>query len=122
VHIELDQGRVTNAVEAVDLPGLDDQNVTGAGLEFLAVDGPEAAAFSHELDFIVRMTVGPGTPSGEGPEEEHRDIDVAVIGPNEVVRAALKREVLLADAVNLGVLLCGRGFWERAVITSLLLV
>jgi hypothetical protein len=116
MHIELNEGSVADAAEAVDLPGLDDQNVTGAGLEFLAVDGPEAAAFSHELDFVVRMTVRPGAPPGESPEEEHRDIHVAVIGPDEVVRAALKREVLLADAVHLGVLLCGRGFWERAVL------
>jgi hypothetical protein len=100
MHIELNEGRVTNAVEAMDLPGLDDQNVTGAGFELLAVHGPEAAAFSHELDFIIRMTMGPRATPRKRAEEEHRDIHLTVIGPNELVRAALKRQVLLADAVH----------------------
>ncbi|HEU4798040.1 MAG TPA: hypothetical protein VFT63_03875 [bacterium] len=84
----------------MDLPRLDDKNVTGAGFEFLSVDGPEAPAFPDELDFIVRMTMGPGTTPGEGAEEEDGDIDVAVLGANEVVRAALKWQVLLTDTVH----------------------
>ena len=59
-------------------------------MEVFAVDGPETATFSHELDFVVRMTMGSGTTPGEGAEEEHGDTHVAVVGPNEVVRAALK--------------------------------
>jgi hypothetical protein len=61
MYVKLDQGRITNAAEAVDLTRLDDQNVTCSGFEFLPVDVPETAAFPHELDFIVRMTVGPWT-------------------------------------------------------------
>jgi hypothetical protein len=38
MDINLDERRVANAAEAMDLPGLDDQNVTGAGFEFLPVD------------------------------------------------------------------------------------
>ncbi len=60
MHIELHEWRVANAAEAMDLPSLDDENVTCTGLEFLSVDGPQTAAFPHELDFIVRMTMEPG--------------------------------------------------------------
>jgi hypothetical protein len=100
MYIQLDEGRVTNAMEAMDLPGLDDKNVTRAGFEFLSVDGPQTPAFRHELDFIVRMTMGPRTTPGESAEEKHGDIYVAVIGPNESVRAALKGEIFLTDAVH----------------------
>jgi hypothetical protein len=57
MDINLDEGRVANAAEAMDLPGLDDKNVTSTGLEFLAIDGPQAPAFPDELDFIVRVTM-----------------------------------------------------------------
>jgi hypothetical protein len=100
MDVHLDEGRVANAAEAMDLPRLDDKNVTGAGFEFLAVDRPEAPAFPDELDFIVGMTMGPGTTSGEGAEEENGDIDVAVLSSDEVVRAALKWQVLLTDTVH----------------------
>ena len=100
MDINLDQGRVANAAEAVDLSRLDDENVTSAGFEFLSVDGPEAPAFPDELDFIVRMTMGPGTTPGERAEEEGGDVDVAVLGPDEVMRAALERQVLLGDTVH----------------------
>jgi hypothetical protein len=100
MYIDLDQGRVTNAAKAVDLTGLDDKDVTCTGFEFLSVDGPETTALSHELDFIVRMTMGSRTTPGESAEEEHGDIHVAVIGPDEVVRAALKGQVLLTNAVH----------------------
>jgi hypothetical protein len=100
MHIDLDEGRVSDAAEAMDLPGLHHENVTGAGLELLSVDGPETAAFPHELDFIVRMPMGPGSTPGEGAEEEHGDIHVAVVRPHELVRAALKGEVLLTNAIH----------------------
>jgi hypothetical protein len=100
MYIELDERRLANAAEAMDLPGLDDENVTGARFEFLSVDGPEAPAFPDELDFIVRMTMGPWATSGEGAEEEDGDIDVPVFGSNELVRAALKWQVLLTDTIH----------------------
>lgn len=53
MYVQLHERRVTNAAEAVDLSGLDDEYVTRAGLEFLSVDRPEAAALSCELDFIL---------------------------------------------------------------------
>ena len=101
MYINLDEGCIADAAEAMDLPGLDDKNVTGAGFEFLPVDGPETPAFPHKLDFIVRMTMGPGTTPGKGTEEENGDIDVPVLGSDEAVRTALKRQVLLTDTVHL---------------------
>jgi hypothetical protein len=100
MYIKLDERRVTNATEAMDLPGLDDKNVTCTGFEFLSVDGPETPTFPHELDFIIRMTMGAGTAPREGAEEEHGDIHVAVLGPHKVMRAALKWQVLLTDTVH----------------------
>ena len=42
MDIDLHERRLTDAPEAMDLPGLDDENVTRAGLEFLPADSPEA--------------------------------------------------------------------------------
>jgi hypothetical protein len=84
------KGGVTHAAEAMDLPGLDDQNVTGPGLELLAVHDPDPAAFAHELDLVVRMTMGPRTTPQGRPEQERGDIHVAVIGSHELVGAALE--------------------------------
>jgi hypothetical protein len=100
MHVELDEGSGTDAAEAVDLTGLDDQNVTCFGFEFLSVDGPETAAFPHELDLIVWMTVGSRATPGKCAEEEYGDTHVPVLGPDELVRAALKGQVLLANAVH----------------------
>jgi hypothetical protein len=100
VHVELDEGCVTDAAEAVDLAGLDDENVARTGFEFLSVDAPETAAFPHELDFVVRMTMRPRTTPGESAEEEHGDVHIAIVGPDEVVRAAMKWQVLLTNAVH----------------------
>jgi hypothetical protein len=100
MHVDLDEGCVTDAVKAVDLAGLDHENVTGTRFEFLPADGPEASSFSYELDFIVRMAVGSGATPGQCSEEEHRDMHVAVIGPDELMRAALEGQVLLTNAVH----------------------
>jgi hypothetical protein len=100
MDIKLDERHVANAAKAMDLSALDDENVTGARFEFLSVDRPEASAFSDELDLIVRMTMGPRTTSRQGTEKEDRNIDVAVLGSNELVRATLKGQVLLTDTIH----------------------
>jgi hypothetical protein len=100
MYIDLNERRLADAAEAMDLPGLDDKNVTGPGFEFLPVDGPEAPALPDELDFIIRVAMGPGTTPGESAKKEYGDIDVAVLGSDEVVRAALKWQILLADTVH----------------------
>src|SRR6266571_2008275 len=90
MYIQLDEGRV---------PGLDDENVTGSGFELLPVHGPETAPFSHELDLVVRMAMGSGTPPGESAEQKHGDTH-AVIDSDKVMRAALEWQVLLTDTVH----------------------
>ena len=90
MYIHLDEGRV---------PGLDDENVTGSGFELLPVHGPETATLPHELDLVVRMAMGSGTPPGESAEQKHGDIH-AVIGSDKVMRAALEWQVLLTDTVH----------------------
>jgi hypothetical protein len=91
MYIQLDERRITDAAEAMDLPGLHDKYVTGACLELLSVNGPETATFVDELDFIVRMPVGPRATPRKTAEEERGDIHVSVIGPDEMVRAPFKR-------------------------------
>jgi hypothetical protein len=56
----------------VDLAGLDDENV------------------------------GAWTTAREGAEKEHGDVDITVVGPDEVMRAAMKWQVLLTNAVHAG--------------------
>ena len=102
MHIQLDKRSVTNAAKSVNLAGLDDENVTRPGFEFHAVDGPETTAFPHELDFVVGMTMGAWTTAWEGAEQEHGDVDITVVGPDEVMRAALKWQVLLTNALHPG--------------------
>jgi hypothetical protein len=46
------------------------------------------------------MTMGPRAASGERAEEKHGDVYITVIGPDELVRAALKGQVLLTNAVH----------------------
>ena len=43
MHVDLHQGLVANAAEAMDLSGLDHENIPGTGLEFLSVHSPDAA-------------------------------------------------------------------------------
>jgi hypothetical protein len=100
MDINLDKWPVPDATEAVDLSRLDDEDIPGAGLEFLPVDGPEAPPFPDELDFIVRMTMRPGPLARKGAEKEDRDVDIAVIGSDEFMRAAVKRQILLTNAVH----------------------
>src|SRR5207248_11714147 len=98
VHVELHERRVADAAKAVDFTRLDDQDVAGSGLELLAVDRPQSSAFSDELDFVVRVTMRARAVAGKGSEQEHGYLDVAVVGADEVMRAAVEWQVLLANA------------------------
>jgi hypothetical protein len=104
VHVHLDERDVADTAETVNLARFDDKDVPGAGFELLAVDCPKPSPFPDELDLIVWMTMGSGPLSRGSVEEEHGDIDVAVVGPDELVRAALKRQVMLANAVHFALL------------------
>src|SRR5215510_3550724 len=100
VHVELHERRVADAAEAVNLAGLDHEDVAGAGLELLAVHRPQAAPLPDELHLIVRMTMRSGTTTGQRAEKEDRDVDVAMIGADELMRASLKRQVLLTGSMH----------------------
>lgn len=100
MHIELHEWRVSNGAKAVYLPGLDHQDVAGPSLELATVDVPQAPALPHELDFIIWMPMGPGASPGLGAEEKHGDVDIPMFGSDKLVRASLKRQVLLMDAVH----------------------
>src|SRR5262245_31599336 len=100
MHVQLDERRVADAAEAVDLAGLDHEDVAGAGLELFAVHHPQTTTLPDELHFVVRMTMRSRTAAGKRAEQEHRHVHVAVIGADELMRASLKRQVLLANSVH----------------------
>ena len=98
MDVELDERLVADALEAVHLAGLDDEDVAGAGLELLAVHRPASATRLDELDLVIRMAVRTGPLAGGTVEQEDGDGDVALVGADELVRAADEGEVLFADA------------------------
>ena len=100
VDVHLDQRLVPDALEAVDLAGLDDQDVSGPRLELLSIDDIAAPPFSDELNLIIRMAMGTWPPAGVRPEQEHRDVDVALVRSDELMRAALEGEILLPNAMH----------------------
>jgi hypothetical protein len=100
VHVYLDQRLVSDALKAVDLAGLDHQDVSRARLELLPIHDVATATFSQELDLVVGMTMGAGPAAGERPEQEDRDVDVALVRSDELVRAALEGEILLANPIH----------------------
>ena len=61
MHVDLRQGRFGTA-ERVNLSGLDDEHIARAGLELLAVDGPDATPLLDELHFVVGMTMRSRAP------------------------------------------------------------
>lgn len=107
MDVDLNERRVANAAKAVNLSGFDNENVTGPGFEFLSVDVPEAAAFPHDLHFIVRMAVRPRPAPRKGAEEKDGDVDVAVVGSDELMRTAHEGQVFLANAVHGGSSMAG---------------
>jgi hypothetical protein len=96
VHIQLHQ-RVFDAPEPVYLARLDDEDVTGAGLEFLTVHGPESPPLLDELDLVVRVIVWPGARARLSVKQERRHVDLTTVSTDEVMRAAAKREVVWSE-------------------------
>ena len=70
MHIQLNERRIPDRIEAVDLASLDDEDVASPAFEGLAVDCPHTAPFADELDFVIWMTVraraGARSPSYAG--------------------------------------------------------
>src|SRR5688572_11302375 len=100
MDVELNQTFRTDAAEAVDLTGLDHQDIAGSRLELLAIHGPQPAAFPDELNLVIWVAMRPRTASRGAVEEEHRNVHVAIPGADEVVRAATERQLFLTNAVH----------------------
>jgi hypothetical protein len=100
VDIELHQRTVAGACEAVNLARLDDENVSRARLEFLALDDIAAAALPDELDLVIGMPVRFGTAARLPIKKECGDAHIALIRTDEIVRAAALWQILLADSVH----------------------
>ena len=100
MDVQLHQWSVPGVLELVHFTGLDDEDVSGLAFELLAVDLPETAALAHELHFVVGVSMRSGPGAWPGIEEKDRDVDVAVVGSDEVMRASLERQVLLADSIH----------------------
>jgi hypothetical protein len=100
MHVQLHEGRVADALEAVNLARLDDEDVPCSSLELLAVHVVQSASGSHELYFVVRVPMRSWPAAGKRVEEEHGDIDVALVGADELVRAANERKLFLTDTVH----------------------
>src|SRR5690242_6444252 len=100
MYVELDERLVTDHGESVDLARFDDENVAGAGLEFLAVHDVPSAPRLDELNLVVRMPVRTGTAAGLTVEQKYRHADVALIRADEMVRSAPKRQIFPTHLVH----------------------
>src|SRR4051794_28388124 len=100
MDVDLHQRRIADAAKTMNLARLDDEDIAGAGFEFLSVHIPQATALSHDLHFIVRMTMWPRPTPGLCAEKKDRDVHVAVVGADELVRAADEGQVFPANAVH----------------------
>src|SRR5690606_28895322 len=100
MDVQLHERLVADATKAVDLARFDHEDVAGAGLELLSFDVVQRASLLNELHLVVRMAVRPRARAGEPVEEEDGDADVAVLGADEVVRAAAERQVIHLESVH----------------------
>jgi hypothetical protein len=100
MNIELNERFFTDALEAVNLAGLDDENVASPRLEFFSIDCPTTASRLDELDLVVGMAMRTGPASGLAIEEKDGHANVAVVGANEMVRAPLEGQVFLTDSIH----------------------
>jgi hypothetical protein len=66
MHVELHQERFTGVLEAVNLAGLDHEDVPGGGFELLTVDDPRSSVFLNELHFVVWMAMRSGSSGRAG--------------------------------------------------------
>ena len=85
MDIHLHQWSVPRVLELVHFTRLDDEDVSGLALELLAVDLPETPSLAHELHFVVGVSMRSWPGARLGIEEKDRDIDVAVVGSDEVM-------------------------------------
>lgn len=98
MYVELYQWFVADALKAVNFSGLDHQNVTRTRVELLSLHGPAPAARLDELNFVVRMSMWPRSGSRNTVEEKDGDVDVCLVGANELVRTAFKWQRIMAKS------------------------
>ena len=98
MHIDLHERSVADAFEAMHFTGLDDQDITSNGFELFTIDVIQAAALSNELDLIIWMTVRTRAAARSAVEEEDGTVHIAVVGADEVMRAAPEWKVFLTNS------------------------
>jgi len=85
MNVDLDQRAVSDGFEAVNLAGLDDENVSSATFKRLSVHGPYSAAFPDKLDLIVGMPMRPRTLARQAAEQKDGDAHVSLLGADKFV-------------------------------------
>src|SRR6266850_6761045 len=100
VDVELYQWRIANGLEAVNLAGLDDKDVSRTALKRLAIDSPRSTALTDELDLVIRMAMRTRSRTGLAIEQEHRNSGVALLSSDKLIRATNKRQILLTHVMH----------------------
>jgi len=85
MNVHLDERAIPDDFEAVNLAGLDDENVPSATFKRLSVHGPYSAAFPDKLDLIVGMPVRPRTLARQPAEQKHGDAHVSLLGREDAL-------------------------------------
>jgi hypothetical protein len=93
MNVELAQRAVATVGEFVCLPGADDENVAGAGLPLLTIDGPSGTAFNHVHNLIVIMPVQARSLARLGRNQKKRDTDITMVHANELMGHSYKRQL-----------------------------
>lgn len=100
MNVELNEWRLADGLETVNLASLDDKDVAGLPLECVAVDRPDSLPFADELDFVVGMTMRTWTRTWFAMEEKYRNGGAALLSSDKLMRTAHKRQVLLTHVMH----------------------
>ena len=85
MDVELYKRRIANRLEAVNLSGLDDKDVSSGAFKRLAVDRPHAAAFTDELDLIIRMPMRTRSGTWFPMKQKNRNSSVCLLRSDKLV-------------------------------------
>src|SRR6266478_6065967 len=91
---------MTNRLEAVNLTGLNDKDVSRSAFKRLAVDCPRSPTFADKLDLVIRMPMRPRSRTGLAIEKEHRNTGVALLCSHKLKRTTNKRQLLLTHVMH----------------------
>ena len=94
MYIDLLQNSRTDVDKAVRSSCFYHENVPRAGLSDYTADHQPGLAFLHQYDFVVFVNMQRRTKAGRRLDEEHRDCDISLVCPDEVIRNADEWEVL----------------------------